>query len=70
MKGIVDSFEGNYVIIEIDGQTRDILKSDVDISVKVGDVVVLVSGVWTTDLTETELREQKIKKLINDVWED
>lgn len=70
MKGIVDSFEGDYVVIEMDGHTQDILKSDVDISVKVGDVVVLVDGVWTTDLTETAKQQHKIKKLMDDVWED
>ncbi|WP_438349195.1 DUF3006 domain-containing protein [Paenibacillus sp. FA6] len=70
MKGIVDRFEGNYVIIEIDGQTKDVNKSEVDVSVKAGDVVVFVNGVWTTDATETKQREQHIKKLMNDVWED
>lgn len=70
MKGIVDRFEGEYVVIEIDGQTQDVSKKDVDLSVKAEDVVVLVNGVWMSDETETEQREQQIKKLMNDVWED
>ncbi|MGF7050327.1 AmiR/NasT family two-component response regulator [Paenibacillus sp. DS2015] len=70
MKGIVDRFEGDYVVIEIEGQTRDIDKSDVAVSVKVGDVVIFVAGVWKTDATETGQREQQIKKLMDDVWED
>ncbi|WP_169083275.1 DUF3006 domain-containing protein [Paenibacillus sp. PL91] len=70
MKGIVDRFEGDYAVIEIDGQTQDVSKKDVSASVKVGDVVVLVAGVWTTDTTETKQREQQIKKLMDDVWED
>jgi hypothetical protein len=70
MKGIVDRFEGDYVIIEIDGQTQDVDKSVVNTSVKVGDVVVFVDGVWTTNITETVIREQNINKLMDDVWED
>ncbi|MEK3749014.1 DUF3006 domain-containing protein [Paenibacillus sp. FSL E2-8871] len=70
MKGIVDRIEGDYVVIEIDGQTQDVDKSVVNTSVKVGDVVVFVDGVWTTDRTETEQREQQIKKLMDSVWAD
>lgn len=70
VKGIVDRFEGDYVVIEIDGQTKDIHKSDVDVSVKAGDVVVIVNGICTTSMTETEQREHKIKKLMDDLWGD
>lgn len=69
MKGIIDRFEGDYVVIEIDGQTQDIDKSVVNTTVKVGDVVVLIDSVWTTNTTETKNRDQAIKKLMDDVWE-
>ncbi|WP_198402189.1 DUF3006 domain-containing protein [Paenibacillus crassostreae] len=58
------------MVIEIEGQTQDFDKLNVDVSVNVGDAVVLVDGVWRTNISETEQREQKIKKLIDDVWED
>ncbi|WP_211750274.1 DUF3006 domain-containing protein [Paenibacillus sp. Marseille-Q4541] len=70
MQGIVDRFEGDYAIIEIDGKTRDVAKSIVNSSVKVGDVVTLVDGIWKPNLTETEEREKQIKHLMDDVWED
>ena len=70
MKGIVDRFEGDFAVIEINGQTQDVSKSAVDASVKVGDVVTLVEGVWKRDHTETKDREKQIKKLMDDVWED
>lgn len=70
MKGIVDRFEEDYAVIEIDGQTQDVAKSIVDASVKVGDVVTLVNGIWKPNLIETKQREQHIKKLMDDVWED
>ncbi|WP_160037162.1 DUF3006 domain-containing protein [Paenibacillus sp. An7] len=70
MKGIVDLYEGDYTVIEIDVQTHDVAKSIVDASVKVGEVVTFVNGVWKANIKETEQREQHIKKLMNDVWED
>ena len=70
MKGIVDRFEGDYAVIEIDGQTHDVSMSIVDAFVKVGDVVTLVEGVWKPNPTETKQREKQIKILMDDVWED
>lgn len=58
------------MVIEIDGQTHDVDKSVVDTSVIGGDAVALVDGVWTTNTTETEQREQQIKKLMDYLWED
>ncbi len=70
MKGIVERFENGFVVIEIDGLTQDIPKSKVDLGVKAGDCVVLKNGNWVTDEDETENRTEKIKRLMNDVWED
>jgi predicted house-cleaning NTP pyrophosphatase (Maf/HAM1 superfamily) len=70
MKGIVDRFEGEFVVIEVDGITKDFLKSDVDANVIVGDTVVFVDGKWLTDKDETKSRSKEIKKLMDDVWED
>lgn len=69
-KGIVDRFEGDFVIIEIHGHTKDIHKNDVSDHVKAGDVVVLIDGKWETDESQTRLREKQIKNLMDDVWED
>lgn len=70
MKGIVERFEGDIVVIEIDGQTHDVSKNILSPFVKVGDVVELVAGVWTTNREETKQRELHIKKLMDSVWED
>lgn len=70
MKGIVDRIEGEYVVIEVDGQTQDVKKNNVSPTAKAGDVVVLVAGIWTINKMETEQREQHIKKLMDSVWED
>ena len=70
MKGIVDRFEGNIVVIEIDGNTQDISKDIVNSDVKVSDVVELVNGKWVTKKEETDKRKKEIKSLMDSVWED
>jgi hypothetical protein len=70
MIGIVDRFEEGYVVIEVDGGTRDIPRVEVDASVKSGDVVGFIDGKWVTIEDETTKRTEDIKNLINGVWED
>jgi len=70
MKGIVDRFEGNLVVIEIDGKTQDIPKNHVEPDVQVSDVVELVDGKWMAKKDETATRKKKIKSLMDSVWED
>lgn len=70
MQGIVEGFEGEFVVVEIDGVTKDIAISDVDDSVKAGDVVKLAGNRWVKDVAATESRTRQIGKLINDVWGD
>ncbi len=70
MKGIIDRLEGDYVVIEIEGQTKDIPRSQMDPEVKAGDVVRFRNGKWQTDARATARREDQIKKRMDDVWED
>lgn len=70
MKGIIDRFEGDIVVIEINGKTEDFPLSKVDSSAEQNDVVVYQDGLWIPDKEETKNRKDKINKLMNDVWED
>jgi hypothetical protein len=70
MIGIVDRFEGNYVVIVVDGGTRDIPYMEVNENVKIGDVVGLIEDKWVTIEKETTKRTAEIKKLIDEVWEE
>lgn len=70
MKGIVDRFEGNIVVIEIKGKTQNFSKEQVDPKVKEGDVVRLQDGIWRTDHDKTKSRIEKIKTLMDDLWVD
>lgn len=69
-KGIVDRFEGDFAVIEVDGKTHDVKKSEVNPEVKVNDVVIFRDGKWVTDPNETKSRKTQIKKLMESVWED
>jgi len=70
LRGIVDRFEGEYVVIEVDGKTQEIEKRKVSVGVAAGDVVVLNDGIWFKDETGTESRSAEVKKLMDSVWED
>lgn len=70
MKGIVDRFEGDFVVIEIEGKTQDIARTIVNEGVAIGDVVVLKGEKWFTDKVATENRSRAIKSLLDTVWED
>lgn len=70
MRGIVEGFEGSYVIIEIDGETFDVERSAVQFDAEVGDCVVLREGTWMVDSEATKERDRYMKKLMDDVWND
>lgn len=70
MKGIVDRFEGLIVVIEIDGECKDFHRDEVDPAVKPGDVVEIKEGKWTTNQAATKSAEERIKRLVDEVWED
>lgn len=70
MKGIVDRFEGEYVVIEVDGKTRDVKRNLIAESVRVSDVVILKNGIWERDSDKTAKRKKEMKKLMDSVWED
>ncbi len=69
-KGIVDRFEGDFVIIEIDGKTVDVPRAEVDHNVKVNDTVVKKGELWVTDMEATKSRHQYMKNLMDQLWED
>ncbi|WP_068785013.1 DUF3006 domain-containing protein [Paenibacillus phocaensis] len=67
---IVEGFEGEVCILESDGHTRSIPRSQVDPSVKPGDVVEWDGGKWVPNRQETERRTRHIRALMEEVWEE
>ncbi|MGG0823133.1 DUF3006 domain-containing protein [Paenibacillus turicensis] len=70
MLAIIDSFEEDYCLIEIDGRIEPVQRALVDHAVKVGDVVDWDGHKWITNRKQTAARSQSIKKLMDDLWED
>jgi Protein of unknown function (DUF3006) len=70
LKGIIDRFEGDYVVIEINGVPKDYLKKNLPINAEVGDVVYIEGSKIHVNKNETKKLKQEIDKLINEVWED
>lgn len=70
MIGIVDRIEGEFFVIEIDGITKDIHKSQVNENVSINDTVELINGIWTSNEKITEERSKQIKTLMDQLWED
>lgn len=74
MRGIVDRFEGNIVVIETDEKMYNVDVSVTDGTLKEGDVVEIVIQ---NDIVikvnkneeETQSRKEYINDLIKDMWE-
>ncbi|GIP57846.1 DUF3006 domain-containing protein [Paenibacillus sp. FSL W8-0186] len=70
MVGIIEGFEGEYCIIEVDGQTRDVPRELVGAGVKTGDVVEWDGARWNANAEKTKQRSEYVKSLMDDVWDD
>ncbi|MDY0407468.1 DUF3006 domain-containing protein [Virgibacillus soli] len=70
MKGIIDRFEGNIVVVEIDGVTNDFPKSLFPKNTSVGDIVEIKGEHVSILKDETEKRRKEIEELMDEVWED
>ncbi|UZJ78634.1 DUF3006 domain-containing protein [Fictibacillus sp. KU28468] len=70
IKGIIDRFEGEYAVIEIGNETKDILKSSLPKQAKVGDVIYFKDDKIVVDKEETEKLRKEIEDLMDEVWDD
>lgn len=70
MKGIIDRFEGDWVVVEIDGETKDFKKSIFPEEAAVGDVVEIKGSQVTVLKGETEKLRKEIEDLMDEVWDD
>ncbi|MHC0037922.1 DUF3006 domain-containing protein [Pseudoneobacillus sp. C159] len=67
MKGIIDRFEGDLAVVEIDGQTKDLPREILPSDAQVGDVLEITI---TLLKEETKKLKSEIDQLMQDVWED
>lgn len=70
MKGIIDRFEDDLVVVEIDGETKDFPKNIFPSNAAAGDVVEIKDNKVKVLRNETEKLRKEIEDLMTEVWED
>jgi hypothetical protein len=69
-RGIIDRFEGDIAVIEIEGRTRDIRRSLLPLDAKVGDsILIRDTGDILVDPAATADRKKQIQELMDDLFE-
>lgn len=71
MKLIIDRFEGNFVVCE--KENREIInieRNKIPSSANEGDVISLENKIFIIDVEETNIRKERISKLLNDLWKE
>ncbi|MDD2585614.1 MAG: DUF3006 domain-containing protein [Syntrophomonadaceae bacterium] len=70
MIAILDRFEGQYAILEIEDKIQKIDRQLVPEQAREGDVLVYHNNEWVIDTRATLERKEKITKLAEKLWED
>lgn len=71
MKGVIDRFEGDYAVVELeDGKMKDIKKSLIPDDAKEGDILIInEKGINKIDKEETHKRKEEINSLMDELYE-
>lgn len=70
MKGIIDRFEGNYAVIELDNlEMINVERKKIPQKAKEGDVIIINGNKIEVDKEESLKRFKEIKKLMEDLTE-
>jgi len=70
VKGIIDRFEDDWAVVEIDGETKDFQRAIFPNDAVAGDVVKIEGNVVIVLKDETKRLRQEIEDLMDEVWED
>ncbi|PFF21289.1 pyruvate kinase [Bacillus anthracis] len=68
-RGIIDRFEGELAVIEVNNVTMDVPKSKLPPTAKEGDVLIIEGDTYTIDKDETDKRRLEIQDLMNKLFE-
>lgn len=70
MRGIIDRFEENFAVVELDtGKMLNIKRAEVPEEAQEGDVLDISSSI-TVNREETEKRKAEIKRQTEGLWSD
>ncbi len=68
--GIVDRFEGELAVIEVDGDSITVARAQLPDGIRPGDAVRFEADGISLDERETSRRKQEIEALMDELWED
>ncbi|MGI5921790.1 MAG: DUF3006 domain-containing protein [Syntrophomonadaceae bacterium] len=70
IKGVIDRFEGQFGVIEIEGKVKLVDRNDLPRDAREGDSVAFSHNRWILDKADTALRKEKIERLADKLWND
>lgn len=71
MEVIIDRFEGDFAVCEkTNREMIDIHKEKLPSNAKEGDVLTISGGTITINPEKRKAREERIQKLMNDLWDN
>lgn len=68
-RGVIDRFEGEWVVIEIEGTTRDFPRTSLPKEMKVGDAVIIDNGSIRPNNQESAKRKSDMEQLMDELFE-
>ncbi len=69
MKAVIDRFEGEYVVLDIEGRIENIKRSAVPKDAREGDVLLKKEGKWLINPEATKKLKDAIDGLADELWE-
>lgn len=70
IKGTIDRFEEDYVIIEIEGEMKIIDKGSIPSDAREGDVLIYSKNVWSKDEAATARLKKEANERMDRLWKD
>lgn len=70
MRAIIDRFEGEYAVVEIEGEFKHIERRKLPAEAREGDVLAFHDRKWVIQKRITSDLKKEIDKLADELWED
>ncbi|WP_336775328.1 DUF3006 domain-containing protein [Paenibacillus sp. MMO-58] len=69
-RGVIDRFEGDLAVIEVDGDTIDVAKALLPKKARVGDAIIIeADGTFRIDKEATKKLRKEIDALMDELFE-
>jgi hypothetical protein len=70
MRGIIDRFEGEYAVVEIEGQMKNVSLGCIPGEAREGDVLVFENNAWQVDRSATLDLKKQTEAQMKRLWQD